>query len=335
MQEIVRIKFGSHLYGTNTPASDLDFKSVYIPDGKQVLLQKVKEVVSTNTKKDNLQKNSNTDIDIEQISLQKYLNLVLEGQTVALDILFAPSWAHVGSTSWIWNEIVANKSRLITKKYMSFVGYCRTQANKYGIKGSRMAAAKAASEGLAKFGAQMGTVRLSDWRSDIEALCKSHPEFIKIVTQLDRSTGKDAEYFEVCDRKTPMNASIKTAWHCYSNLYNEYGARARAAETNEGIDWKALSPADRIGEQAVELLQPGNVIFLRENAADLLAIKLGNYGYGVVASRIETLLEQIESEASRSGLRDTPDVEWVEQFIERHHYEAASQYYRRKAALSN
>lgn len=38
MKRIVRIKFGSHLYGTDTPASDLDYKSVHIPDARDIIL---------------------------------------------------------------------------------------------------------------------------------------------------------------------------------------------------------------------------------------------------------------------------------------------------------
>lgn len=36
MTTIVRVKFGSHLYGTNTPTSDLDFKSVHIPPARDI-----------------------------------------------------------------------------------------------------------------------------------------------------------------------------------------------------------------------------------------------------------------------------------------------------------
>ena len=39
---IVRIEFGSHLYGTSTSASDHDYKSVYIPSASDILLQRVK-----------------------------------------------------------------------------------------------------------------------------------------------------------------------------------------------------------------------------------------------------------------------------------------------------
>ena len=36
---VVMMKFGSHLYGTSTPASDLDYKSVWIPPAKNIILQ--------------------------------------------------------------------------------------------------------------------------------------------------------------------------------------------------------------------------------------------------------------------------------------------------------
>lgn len=45
MKTVVKIKFGSHLYGTNTPASDLDYKSVHIPDVDDILLQRVQSSI--------------------------------------------------------------------------------------------------------------------------------------------------------------------------------------------------------------------------------------------------------------------------------------------------
>jgi hypothetical protein len=40
-------------------------------------------------------------------------------------------------------EIRANSNRLVTRRAASFVRYCQQQANKYGINGSRVAAARA------------------------------------------------------------------------------------------------------------------------------------------------------------------------------------------------
>jgi predicted nucleotidyltransferase len=95
MRKIVQCRFGSHLYGTNTPLSDIDIKSVYIPSADDIVLQKVKGSISVKRNKLIGEKNFAGEIDEEIYSLQKFFQLVSEGQTVALDLLFS------NSESWI------------------------------------------------------------------------------------------------------------------------------------------------------------------------------------------------------------------------------------------
>src|ERR1700683_2655735 len=90
MDLIVMMRFGSHLYGTATPESDLDLKGVYLPEARDILLQRVKATVTSNRVKAAGEKNEAGDVDSEFYSLQRYLDLLAEGQTVALDMLFAP-----------------------------------------------------------------------------------------------------------------------------------------------------------------------------------------------------------------------------------------------------
>src|SRR5581483_10870521 len=40
---IYRIRHGSHLYGTNTETSDHDYKEVFVPSGRDILLGRIKE----------------------------------------------------------------------------------------------------------------------------------------------------------------------------------------------------------------------------------------------------------------------------------------------------
>lgn len=124
MRQIVRIKFGSHLYGTATPASDLDYKAVYVPDAHAILLQRVKGSLSAKRPKAEGEKNVAGEIDEESYSLQRYLGLAAEGQTVALDVLFAPRWSMVDEPGWEWREIERNRQRLITRRSAAFIGYC-------------------------------------------------------------------------------------------------------------------------------------------------------------------------------------------------------------------
>lgn len=323
---LIEMRFGSHLYGTATPQSDVDFKAVHVPAGRALLLQRAEKVISRKTKQDGTAKNTADDVDYESYSVQKYLALAAEGQTVALDMLFAPEWSWTSEASPLWLEIRANKDRLLTSQYTSFVGYCRTQANKYGIKGSRMAAARAIVEFLGNHYTEDhgGIAKVYDIEESLTAFVagKEHMAIVKIAQHGVDADKPPMKHIEVCNRKMPFHASIKRTYETYKGLFNEYGQRARQAEVNSGVDWKALSHAVRIGRQAIEVLKTGNVIFPRVDAEHLLAVKTGKLEYKAVAAEIEELLAQIEIEAARSPLRNEPDWAWIESFVEKVHREA-------------
>lgn len=318
MRTIVNIKFGSHLYGTATPQSDLDFKAVYIPSASDILLQRVRGSVSESRRKAEKEKNLPGEVDRESYSLQKYLALVAEGQTVALDVLFAPEWSMTEPPAPEWQEIIANRSRLLTKRAAAFVGYCRQQANKYGIKGSRVAAGRAALTLLDSLVERHGsTPKLGEFATAVEACRGEHSD----LTDITGVSGVTIRHWEVCGRKMPYTSSIKTAADVMRRLVDEYGQRALMAEKQEGIDWKALSHAVRVGTQALEFLSTGHVTFPLPNAWHVLNIKLGKLPYQSVAGEIERLLEKVEAAAAVSPLPDEPDMAWIDGFVARVHRE--------------
>jgi hypothetical protein len=255
MKTIMRCRFGSTLYGTSTPESDLDYKSIFIPDGRDILLQRTKGSINNQRPKGDGEKNYAGEVDEERFSLQRFLQLAAEGQTVALDMLFAPDWALTEEPSPLWRHIQKNRHRLLTKKSKSFIGYARTQANRYGIRGSRVAAARAALNMLKdapsssdKLGILDGFIR--------ELMAKQdHMCLIEDVTP----HGQKVLLWSVCDRKMPYTASIKNAHDIMQRVVDEYGKRALMAETQQGVDWKALSHAVRVGHQAVELLSTAHI----------------------------------------------------------------------------
>ena len=332
MREIVRMKFGSHLFGTSTPASDVDYKAVHVPDGRSILLGRVKAVYTQNTKTSTAERNTAGDIDSESYALQKFLALAAEGQTVAMDMLFATPSVWLSEPSYIWHEIRENKDKLITSRAASFVGYCRTQANKYGIKGSRMATARAIVELLEHSLRNGGTThKLSAMYTVLDAFAKTHEH--AAMYEIEQHPEKDGPchmimHLEICNRKCPLTFTIKKAHEIYSGLFNEYGKRALAAETNQGIDWKALSHAVRVARECVELLTTGNITFPRPERQRLLDIKTGKLDYSEVAEEIEMLLPMAEEASANSKLRPTPDYEWIDNFVETiygdevHHYRA-------------
>ncbi len=316
MKRIVHIKFGSHLYGTSTPQSDIDFKSVYVPSARDILLQRVRGAINTARPKAEKEKNLPGEVEEESYSLQRYLGLAAECQTVAMDVLFAPEWSMTEPPSPIWREIVDNRHRFLTRRATAFVGYCRQQANKYGIKGSRVAAARAALGLLVRLVDEHGgTPKLGDYEAEITAVIEGVEHMV--IVDIPTPGGKTVRHLDICNRKMPFTSSVKNARDICQRLVDEYGSRALQAESQQGVDWKALSHSVRVGTQAIELLRTSHITFPLPNAEHVIRIKTGQVPYQEVAAEIEDLLVRVEAQAAVSGLPDKPDMQWIDDFVER------------------
>lgn len=308
---IFKTIFGSHIYGTSLPTSDQDFKSIFIPDAKDIILQQVKNHRNQTTKSNPEDKNKSEDVDHESFSLQAYLKLLAEGQTVALDMLFSPEIFHVES-SGLFLEIFKNKDKFLHKGTSSFVGYTKTQAAKYGIKGSRIAAMRMVVEWLQKFNQNRTLSSIFNNHGEVGPLKMN--EYINII-EIPNRVGKNEPYLEVCNRKVPFTATVKYARDIYQKVLDEYGHRALLAEKNEGIDWKALMHAVRVSHEAVELLTTGNITFPRPERELLLKIRKGELPYKEVADIIEQGLVNVEIAKEKSILPEKPDYEFIENFV--------------------
>jgi hypothetical protein len=310
------MRFGSQLYGTATPQSDLDYKAVYLPDARDILLQRVKPTLSVNPAKDPGDKNAHGDVDREIHSLQRYLELLAEGQTMALDMLFAPDSAMTIEPAPLWREIQAGAPRLVTRRASAFLRYCRQQANKYGLKGSRVAAARKAVQVLAAAEAAHGSAaKLAVAEQEVTAFAAT-AEHTALV-DLPMPGGQLVRHLEVCGKKMPFTSSIKSAREIIRRMVDEYGERALQAERNDGIDWKALSHAVRVGREAVEVFTTGRITFPLPCAPELLAIKRGEVPYEAVAATIEQLLADVEIAADTSPLPDEPDHAFIDDLVVR------------------
>jgi predicted nucleotidyltransferase len=313
---IMKCTFGAFLYGTNTPSSDEDFKAIILPSCKDIILQRVKNSSNTTRAKSSGEKNFAGELDMETFSLQKYLQLVYEGQTVSLDMLFVPRNKLI-KTSDIWEDILYHRPQLISRKAENFVGYCMKQAKKYGIKGSRVDAVRKSLYCLELLSLGLtSNSKLGVLSYELNLFVKKqNNEFIKIEVQKIAATGADQYFLEVCGRKMSFNASIKNAIDTLQHLIEEYGARALMAEKNEGVDWKALSHAVRIAEQAIELFTTGHIEFPRPNAEYLRDIKLGKYPYKEIAESIEDNFIKVQESSVKSILPDSIDKNLIDKLV--------------------
>lgn len=335
MNLILETEFGSKVYGSSVPTSDIDIKGIFIPDAKDILLQKAPKSIVNNTKKDNNAKNSKDDVDKEYYSLHYYLKLLCEGQTPAIDLLFTGKEFHLQEASPIFWEIYNNRDKMLSKNLTAVVSYARTQSAKYGLKGTRIAAFRDTLVCLETMEEQYDLFKVKHLISLINLIYK-YPETFEGLDTLDKPLTKlltkNNEYInfvniknprgvvephlEVCGKKYALHCTVKYVKEKIQEKIDNYGHRALAAEKNEGIDYKSLYHAVRVSAEGIELCNTGNITFPRPEAELLLKIRKGELPYKQIAEIIEQQLETLEKVQHTGVLRDKPDYNWVENFIE-------------------
>lgn len=302
------MNFGSHLYGTNTENSDKDYKGVYLPDLSDCILGDIKRSINNNSKSNNKQKNTKDDFDSETYSLQYFLlELGKNGDTTFLDMIHAPDSALI-ETSEAWKFLRKNRSKFYTKSLKSYIGYCRGQAAKYGIKGSKLEEAKKL---LTVLNSHDDAQKLGEYFDELP-----DSEYSKRYN-IENCDAKDNRAFDFCGKKLMANTNTFFAKQPIQKFYDSYGERAKLAEKNEGIDWKAISHAFRVGYQLQEIYTTGDLIFPLKNAKFLTDLKKGKFHYknDGIAEKLENIVDEVERLAELSNYPEKVDISFCEEFI--------------------
>jgi RNA repair pathway DNA polymerase beta family len=310
MNIIFKCIFGSRLFGTDLSTSDTDYKGVFIPSKKQILLGDYKAVISDGTNKDG--KNSKEDIDTEFFSLKEYLNQLKNGQTNAIDMLFAKPLV----TSPTWQFLYDNRSKILTNKSKSFVGYALAQAKIYNNKIDRVKKLKSVLDILHNIPSKD---LISSHIDKFDSLIDESA--IKII-EIDVNAHSDnvnynksvINHLYVCGKMIPETKVVKDAVELFSKMYDDYGHRAKESDT----DWKSLYHAIRISQECVELLKTGTILQPRPNAEFLKKVRLGQFTYKECCDIVMSTVSEIDS--IKSVLPAEPDNDWIDQFIYDVHY---------------
>ena len=301
-EPIVKMVFGSHLYGLNHADSDTDYKGVVFPTAKQILLQEADFHISKSTGAAH-EKNGAGDVDEEYFSLMKFLKLAMNGETVAIDMLHAPKSA-IMTSNYFWHFIVDNRSRFYTKNMKAYIGYVRRQAAKYGVKGSRLAAVEEVLNMAKQFESDTVETRVEDFMS-----LWPKNEYVRVV-ESENGAGHQV-FLEVCGRKFQTTLKMSVFIDNLQRVYDNYGERAKAAKENKGVDWKAVSHALRAGYQAYHIYPDGGFSYPLPETDFLFDVKMGKLDYVTeVAPVLEKLVDDVERLAEESDYPETVDREF-------------------------
>lgn len=342
MKLIVEMPFGSSLYGTATPESDIDYKGIYLPDAKDLIMGTVKEHFTQNTNNEYVNgfktKNEAGDVDREWYSLKYFLEMALKGETITLDMIHCPEvMLEYVSPRYesIWKFIRTNRDKFYTTDMKAYLGYVRKQAAKYGVKGSRMAALRQVMEFMQSQDEER-VLSMEERDAQLQRMYElgklvhiNSVQALKIQDIIDTlpilegytSIFHDDHgntFYEVLGRKFQNTMRISEFKQKLQRIWNEYGERARKAEANEGIDWKALHHALRGGFQLLEIYETGDLVYPLAKREILLDVKQGKLPFKEVGQMLEDVVDSVEKAsalAAKNGMRSSPDKDFWNDFL--------------------
>lgn len=300
MNVLVKCVAGSHLFGTNTPKSDKDFKGVYLPTLENCISGEVKHSIhhSTNTKVGT--KNDQSDIDTEFYSIQKFFKMLEEGQTVALELLFTPD-EFIIESSPMWEFIKSKRNVLVHRNIKAFIGYARQQADKYGLLGSKMNEIDTMITILDRF-VDRSTLKTN--QDEIKYLMPTnHCSFKTTINK-----GIESEYLVINGKMFDTRSTVIDVKTRLIDMSQAYGDRARQAANNENIDWKAVSHAIRVCYQGIELLETGKITLPLKNSEIIKSVKNGDLTFSESNDIIIKLFEELNTKYLTSSLPEKIDT---------------------------
>ncbi|MDE6734154.1 MAG: nucleotidyltransferase domain-containing protein [Desulfovibrio sp.] len=299
--------FGSELYGTSTGSSDTDVRGIFLPSLESLILKKDRKSLHFSTG-DNTHRNSGDDIDIDLWALGYWTrDLLPAGDTGALDLLFSVSHADcVIFRDPLLDPVFENPLKFLDlANNKAYAQYSLSQAKKYGIKGSRLGAIKAVRQWLESTGAEG----------------KLGPHIPSIVADCGHESycfAKDVEgapALVLCGKVHLGGTRVEEFRSRVCRDMDKYGSRAKDAERNQNIDFKALSHALRALDQMEELLLTGKIRFPLATREKLMAIKRGDVPWAELEGAILARLAEIDGLHDSLAKHAPFDADFAEKFL--------------------
>lgn len=301
-QKILEIKVGSHLYGTNTEQSDVDYSGIFIPPINYYFgLDKVEEVDLSKIDKQENGKNTKDAIDRKFYELRKFVTLAMENNPNILEILFVNNENIVYSNDF-GDELLSNK-HLFPHKGLErrFIGYSVSQKKKLYIKSGNMKELK------------LGLDLLEEVEKE-EISSKYIFEVENILCHSPYFGDNGNQHLFVGDIFIQKNITIKNAIQQIKNRVAKFGNRKDLIE-EFGFDLKFASHCVRLLLEGKELLDTGEIRFPLSYRDLILGIKTGKHSLKEVEEMIEYYENAVKLSFEKTQLPSKPQYDKINKLL--------------------
>lgn len=255
---------GSHMYGMNTPESDIDKRGVCVPP-KEVLLGFAK----------NFEQQDYSNEDTVVYGLKKFMKLASDCNPNIIELLFVPEEVIITKTP-LWERLCKRRKEFLSAKaFHTFTGYATGQLKRINTHRSWLLYPPKHKPTRKEFG-------LDDTGRGVRELSKGVD-----VTEINEDVIKVIE-------KEKRYKSALLQWNQYKNWKKNHNPKRSALEAKYGYDTKHASHLVRLLRMGKEILTTGDLTVRRPDAHELLEIRRGKWTYDELMENIEPLKNELE-----------------------------------------
>ena len=322
---------GSALYGTATKASDDDLRCVFLPSKEEILTGKVSFGLDGNLENKRL---GLGDVDVGGVSLMRYLGLIGRMDMIYTEMLFAsqsPS-LRFGPVSPIFENVFDKRDRLLAGNSNAAIGHARQRIGAFFPSDDKsLAAVRAVHDVFEKLLAD-GATRLIDSPQHLAELAAV--EDVEVITS-PRTPNKPRRHWDalteeeklsgVADNQhlmvvvsgkkigvtNPLGESIKVV----RRPLDREDEKKRVRLHGDKIVWKDAYQGVRLIYQAIELHQTRELIFPRPEAAQLMAIRSGDFSPEALTELIAELMDRLRIVEEKNPFPEEPDPQAMVEII--------------------
>jgi uncharacterized protein len=333
-QIIFKTMVGSQAYGTATPASDRDFKGVYIQNPEDILTFNYLEQYEISK-------------DECYYEVRRFLQLLQSANPTVLEMLYMPTEC-IMEQSPLYDLIVQERHRFLTKKCIhSFGGYAIAQIKKARGLDKKMnwektrvvrktpfdfcyAYENGKTLGLETFlqkenlqQEHCGLVKLDHFRDCYALYHKREAGFYRGIIG---ENGNDVRLSSVPKGEKPVTILYynKDGYSMHCKDYKEYEEWLENRNTqryvdikghNQQIDGKNLLHCRRLLDMALEIARDKTIQVRRPNADYLLKIRRGEVDLETIITEAEKDIELLESIYETTDLPEEVDKDFVNELL--------------------
>lgn len=300
-KEIFRCVYGSQLFGTATPESDEDFRSVVLPSKDNVLLGRAKGIVQTESRE---RANVAGDVDRTDLTVQAFLDLLRRSEVTAIETLFATPILRTPEWDLIWDR----RDELVSANVNRFVGFSKSQVMRYGGRGRDVAAAQAVLEVLDRVKGNRAVIAHDpETMAALAALTDEH----KSLSITADPAHPAVPMLVLSGRSAQLTQNARDVRGAFQKYIDRAGNRSlEAAKRTDKADLKGMYHAVRILYQAEEILLTGELRFPLACVPVLMEIRRGEHSPEACVEMCDALTERVNAAETRTALPEqvSPDV---------------------------